>query len=192
MPTETRDRIIETTAELFRRYGYTGTGIKQIVEAANAPFGSIYHFFPGGKEHLGTETIRRSGRMYGELVGGVLAEAADAVSAMDDCFTGAAATLEETDYADACPIATVALEVASTSEPLRQATAAVFTEWIAGASAYFAEAGMDDDEARESAIAMLCLLEGAFVFSRAMRDTEALAVAGRTSAAMVEQRLGGD
>jgi len=30
------------------------------------------------------------------------------------------------DYADACPIATVALEVASTSEPLREATADVF------------------------------------------------------------------
>jgi len=51
---------------------------------------------------------------------------------------------------------------------------------------------MEGDEAREAAIAMLCLLEGAFVFSRAMRDTEALSVAGRASAALVEERLGED
>ena len=61
MPSETRERILETSGELFRRQGYMGTGVKQIVEEAGAPFGSLYHFFPGGKEELGAETIRRSG-----------------------------------------------------------------------------------------------------------------------------------
>ena len=63
---DTKERILETTAEQFRRYGYTGTGMKQIVTEASAPFGSIYHFFPGGKEQFGEETIRRSGEMYYE------------------------------------------------------------------------------------------------------------------------------
>jgi AcrR family transcriptional regulator len=58
----TKERILDNTGELFRRYGYTGTGLKQIVANANAPFGSVYHFFPGGKEQLGEEVIRRSGR----------------------------------------------------------------------------------------------------------------------------------
>ncbi len=49
----TKDRILDTTAELFRRYGYTGTGLKQVVAEAEAPFGSLYHHFPGGKEQLG-------------------------------------------------------------------------------------------------------------------------------------------
>jgi AcrR family transcriptional regulator len=44
----TKERIVGTTGELFRRQGYTGTGLKQIVAEAAAPFGSIYHFFPGG------------------------------------------------------------------------------------------------------------------------------------------------
>ena len=52
---------MDSSAELFRRQGYTATGIKQILAAANAPFGSLYHFFPGGKEQLGAETIRASG-----------------------------------------------------------------------------------------------------------------------------------
>ena len=55
---------MDSTAELFRRQGYAGTGLKQILADANAPFGSLYHFFPGGKEQLGAETILASGRLY--------------------------------------------------------------------------------------------------------------------------------
>src|SRR3954447_2346475 len=118
----TRDRILDTTAELFRHHGYTGTGLKQIVAEASAPFGSLYHFFPGGKEQLGGEVIRRSGRMYYELFEAIFEAAGGPVSALRAFSTGAAEVPRQTDYADACPIATVALEVASTNEPLRQAT----------------------------------------------------------------------
>src|SRR5688572_31527497 len=101
---KTKERILEQTAELFRRQGYTGTGMKQIVAAANAPFGSLYHFFPGGKEQLGQEVIRSSGLMYQQLIEAVVDASPDIVTGVENCFTGAAAVLEETDYADACPI----------------------------------------------------------------------------------------
>ena len=130
----TKDRILDVTADLFRRYGYTGTGMKQIVAEANAPFGSLYHFFPNGKEELGGEVIRRSGQMYKELFELIVDAAPDMVTGVSDFFMGAAETLRQTDYADACPIATVALEVASTNEPLRQATADVFESWIDAAT----------------------------------------------------------
>ena len=133
----TKNRIMDSSAELFRRQGYAGTGIKQILAAANAPFGSLYHFFPGGKEQLGAETIRSSGQLYSELFATIAAQAPDVPTAVGDFFTGAAETLVETDYADACPIATVALEVASTNEQLRVACAEVFESWIEGATRVF-------------------------------------------------------
>jgi AcrR family transcriptional regulator len=185
----TKDRIMDSTAELFRRQGYNGTGIKQILAAANAPFGSLYHFFPGGKEDLGAQTIRSSGQLYMELFATIAVQAPDVLSAVSDFFTGAAQTLEETDYADACPIATVALEVASTNEPLREACAEVFEAWIGGASAYFVAAGIAPEKARELALSMLCLLEGAFIFCRAMRSTESLHVAGASAVAAVRAAL---
>jgi hypothetical protein len=86
--------------------------------------------------------------------------------------------LRATDYADACPIATVALEVASTSEPLREATAEVFESWITGASARLVDAGIDARRARELSIFFIAVLEGAFVLSRATKSTEAVEVAG--------------
>jgi len=126
MPSQTRDRIVATSAELFRRQGFASTGVKQIVAEASAPFGSLYHFFPGGKEQLGAEVIRWSGAMYGQLIGLFFTPSADPVEATRNFFAAAGQTLVETDYADACPIATVALEVSSTSEPLREACAEVF------------------------------------------------------------------
>jgi AcrR family transcriptional regulator len=185
----TKARIMDSTAELFRRQGYNGTGVKQIVAAAAAPFGSLYHFFPGGKEQLGAEVIRSSGAMYMQLFAEIVRDAPDVLTAVGDFFDGAAETLRETDYADACPIATVALEVASTNEPLRIATAEVFDSWIERASAYFEHAGIPPARARALAFSMLSLLEGAFVFSRAMRSTEPLAAAGACAVAAVGAEL---
>ena len=167
------------TAELFRRYGYTGTGLKQIVTAASAPFGSIYHHFPGGKEQLGEAVIRRSGQMYLELFETIFDAAPDALTGVDDFFAGAAEVLRQTDYVDACPIATIALEVASSNETLRVATADVFEIWIAGAAPRLARAGLDAATARELAIFLVAALEGAFVLCRAAKSTEAMEAAGR-------------
>ena len=122
MPTEapTRQRLVESTVELFRRQGYSGTGLKAILAAAQAPFGSLYHFFPGGKEELGVAALHAGGATYRELVEAIFAEGVDVVTATANFFEGAAAVVEATDFADACPIATVALEVASTNEPMRR------------------------------------------------------------------------
>jgi AcrR family transcriptional regulator len=182
MSTPTRQRIVEAGAELLRTKGYTGTGVKEIVAAAQAPFGSLYHHFPGGKEQLGEEVIRHSGGLYGELVPLVFDGAPDVVTGVRRFFAGAAEHLDESGWQDACPIATVALEVASTSEPLRQATADVFTSWIDALAPRFAAAGLDDARARDLAITTLCGLEGAFILARAWRTRQPLHLAGDAAA----------
>lgn len=189
-PSGTKERIVEATAELFRRQGYTGTGVKRIVEEARAPFGSIYHFFPGGKEQLGEEVIRSSGASYLQLVPLIFDPAPDVARAVADFFAGAAETLAKSGYEDACPIATVALEVASTSETLRRATADVFASWIEALTRRFVEAGIPAERARTLASATLAGLEGAFVLSRAMRTTEAMDAAGALAADAVRTALG--
>ncbi|HWF31253.1 MAG TPA: TetR/AcrR family transcriptional regulator, partial [Solirubrobacteraceae bacterium] len=108
MAAQTRERIVQHSAELFRRQGFAGTGVKQIVAEASAPFGSLYHFFPGGKEQLGEEVIRSSGAIYGQLLDAFYAPGEDPVAATRNFFAAAAQTLSDSGYADACPIATVA------------------------------------------------------------------------------------
>src|SRR5947209_15889568 len=177
-PSATRERIVETSAELFRRQGYSATGVKQIVTAAQAPFGSLYHFFPGGKEELGAEAVRVSGAIYAQLIGAVFDPAPDLLTGIRTFFAAAGEHLRETGYEDACPIATVALEVSSSSEPMRVACAEVFESWIATGATRFERAGLSPEAARELTIGMLASLEGAFVLARALRTTEPLHVAG--------------
>ena len=189
MATDTKERILDTAAELFRRYGYNGTGLKQIVGDANSQLGSLYHFFPGGKDELTEQALRRSGEMYRELVEAVYEGSDDIVRGAADVYRGAGAVLKETDYADACPIATVALEVASSNDHLRRVTAEIFESWIAVATEQLTEGGLSAAKAREMAIVLIALLEGSFVLSRAMKTTEALDAAAQASSHLLSSAV---
>ena len=96
--TDTRERIVDASAELMRLQGYNATGIKQIVAAAKAPFGSIYHHFPGGKEQLGAEAVRASGKLYEDLIPAVFDPAPDLPTAVRMFFAGAGEHLGETGF----------------------------------------------------------------------------------------------
>jgi AcrR family transcriptional regulator len=185
----TRERILTATAELFRRQGYNGTGLKQVTQAAAAPFGSLYHFFPGGKVELGEAVIRSSGAAYLGLFELIYDAATDPASAVTDFFDAAAVVLEETGYLDACPIGTVALEVASTNDRLRRATDDVFRSWIDAAAGRLADAGIASDRADELATALVAGVEGGFMLSRAARSPEPMRVTGRLLRQLVEAAL---
>src|SRR4051812_37580057 len=104
---DTKARILGAAEELFSRHGYAATGLKSVLAAADAPYGSLYHFFPGGKEELGVAVVEAQGRTYRELVESIFTPEADVVDATDAFVHGAAAVVESTGFADACPIATI-------------------------------------------------------------------------------------
>ncbi|TQL67412.1 TetR family transcriptional regulator [Nocardioides albertanoniae] len=187
--TSTRTRILDASTELFRRQGMSGTGLKQIAAVAKAPFGSIYHFFPGGKDDLAGETIRRAGAEYRDLVLAFFTGPDDLLDSVATAFTAAGDVLVATDYADACPIATVALEVASTNETLRVATADAFTDWIETGARSLEQHGFTPEVSRRLIIGFVTSLEGAFVLARALRSTEPLEAAGRNVQASVREAL---
>jgi AcrR family transcriptional regulator len=180
--TTTKDRILEASTELFRRQGFANTGLKQIASQADAAFGSIYHFFPGGKDGLGEAVIRAAGRTYLGLIESSFGEIADLPATIRAFFGGAADLLTATDFKDACPIAGIALEVASTNEPLRGATAEVFAEWIDATAERITKTGLSRPQSEDLAAMMFCALEGAFILCRATRDTRPLRLAGEMAA----------
>lgn len=181
----TRERIVLASAELFRRQGYAGTGLKQIVGEAGAPFGSVYHFFPGGKEQLADEVLRTGGAFFLALYEAIVPPAETLNAGIEAFFAGAGLTLEATDYADACPIATVAGEIASTHETLRVATADVFESWLDALARDLGTAGAE--EPRALALSLLALLEGAFLLCRALRSTEPMRAGAGSALALLPQ-----
>ena len=106
--------------------------MKDVTAAADATIGSLYHFFPGGKERLAAVVFDDLGRAYLELFEMIAEAARTLTTPCEHFFDGAADVLEETDFIDICPIGTVAREVASTNEPLRQVSNEVFGELAAG------------------------------------------------------------
>jgi hypothetical protein len=87
-----------------------------------------------------------------------------------------------TGFANMCPVASVAAEVADTVEELRETSASVFQGWVDGGSGYFAARGLEASQAREVTLALIGALEGAFVLARTLRSTEPLLAAGRALA----------
>jgi AcrR family transcriptional regulator len=186
---DTRQRLVTVSADLFQRQGLTGTGIKQILSESNARFSSLYHHFPGGKDELAAEVVRISGARYQQLVEAVWDSAPDVIQSVTEVFDGASKTLEATDFAVACPIATVALEVASTNDGLREVTAEVFGAWISSGTKRLVVAGMDPQKARFVALSLISLLEGAFMLCQAAKSTEPMIAASSAAVMIVNDAL---
>lgn len=185
----TRDRIMEGTARLFGLQGYAGTGLKQIAETAGAPYGSIYHFFPGGKRQLGEEVVRWSGGIYEHVVAAVYDAEADAIAATRAIFAGAADVLVATNWETACPIATVALEVSSVDDRLREACADVFSGWIGALTERYVAHGIEPERAASLALIVLAQLEGGFLLCQTLRDRQALDAAADLAETLVRRAM---
>ena len=172
--TSSRDRFLTAATTLFRRQGYSGTGLKQIVAGGAAPVGSFYHFFPGGKEELALAAIARTHDRYDALLDRVFERTEDTAAAAVVWFDMAATALKDSDFADGCPIGTVACEVASTQDAIRQASAAVFASWRTRVADHLHREGVPRQRAHHLALLAVASLEGAILLSRTDRNTEAL------------------
>ena len=182
MARSTRESILTAAAELMRRKGYGAVGMKDIAEASGAPIGSLYHHFRGGKVQIVREALVNAGRAYALLIPSIVDEYTDLGAAIEGVFTQAADDMAATGFANMCPVASIAAEIADTVEELRETSAGVFTDWVDGGTAYFHARGLDEPRAREVTLALIGALEGAFVLARTLRSTEPLLAAGRTLA----------
>lgn len=179
MARSTRESILTAAAELMRHKGYGAVGMKGIVAASGAPIGSLYHHFPGGKVQIAREALVNAGMAYGLLIPTLIDPHDDLGEAIESVMVQAADDMANTGYANMCPVASIAAEVADTVPELRETSAAIFTGWLDGGTSYFVDRGLDDETAREVTVALIGALEGAFVLARTMRSGEPLIAAGR-------------
>jgi AcrR family transcriptional regulator len=182
MGSDTRTRFLDAGTQLFRRQGYSATGVKQLVELGQAPLGSLYHYFPGGKEQVALEGIERAAGRYEVLLERVFARYPDVGDVALAWFAMAATALRQSDFRDGCPIGTLAGEVAVTHDALRDAGRSVFTDWQRRVAARLREVGLSAREARRLATFAVASLEGAILLARVQRSTNPLTDTGRVVA----------
>ena len=145
MARSTRESILTAAAELMRRKGYGAFGMKDVVAASGAPIGSLYHHFPGGKAQIAREALINAGAAYGLAHPDPRRRVRRSRRGRRIRLRQAAADMAETGFANMCPVASVAAEVADTLEELRDAAAGIFTGWLDGGTAYFVSRGLPDE-----------------------------------------------
>ena len=169
-----KERIVIKTAELLQRQGYSGTGLKQIIEESGAPRGSLYFHFPGGKEQLAVAAIGYACNAQVKAIQAAFEQTSTAVEAMVTLIGTARDRLEESNFSEGCPIATVVLETAATSEPLQRTCRHALETWSELFSQRLVAEGHLAEDASRRALTVLTMIEGALVLSRAYRSTEPL------------------
>lgn len=117
----TREQIIETTCELLETYGYYATGLNQILAKSGTPKGSLYYYFPEGKEELTSEAIERTGRRVAERIKHELSKIEDPGEAILSFVSSIAYHVEASGFRAGGPLMIVAMETATSSERLNLA-----------------------------------------------------------------------
>lgn len=133
--------------------------------------------------------LRTSGQAYEDFVELIIRAALDPAVGMADAFEGAAELLTGSGYIDPCPIGTVAREVASTHEPLREVASAVIQNWIDRLVAIFAEAGMADAKAQSLATLCVSSIEGGFILARTKQDVSDWLAIGEQLTELIQREL---
>jgi TetR/AcrR family transcriptional repressor of lmrAB and yxaGH operons len=191
MPKSTRERVLETTCDLLEVQGYHATGLNQIIEESGTPKGSLYYYFPGGKEALAAEAIQKTG----EEVEARIVESLDAVTdpaRAVRCFIKTLARhVAASEYRAGGPITTVALEVATTSERLNSVCRETYDRWQQAFKAKLIDGGAADAEAVQLSTLIIAALEGAIILSRTRRDTAPLQAVAEQLERLVAAQTGG-
>ena len=171
-----RRAAIQSAALLFQRQGYAATGVAEVIERSDTPKGSFYFNFPDGKEQLAREALGLAGTRLTALIDKLAADAPTPLAFVSSLSNALADALEASQFAQGCPIATVALETAATSEPLRAAADMQFTAWEDAIVHGLASSRRPARRHRRQAALVLVMLEGALLVARVRRTTEPLRV----------------
>ena len=161
-----------SAALLTRRQGVEGTSFSQVIDASGAPRGSIYHYFPGGK----TQLMEEATRYGGEYIATALRKALDEGgphAALDLSEAFWREVLEQSDFAEGCPIVAATVE-GERSPTVRDAAGRVFAGWAELVADGLADHGVARSRADALGSFIFSAIEGAVVLARAQRSFEPL------------------
>jgi TetR/AcrR family transcriptional regulator, lmrAB and yxaGH operons repressor len=153
---------IPLLAEVFRELGYEGATLSRITARTGLGKGSLYHFFPGGKEEMAAAVLDHVDRWFVEHVFKPLEEGEPFVAiagmwqAVEDYFRSGRRI---------CLVGAFALD--ETRDRFPQAISRYFGRWVAALAGALIRAGKDEKTAAELAENAVLGIQGALVLMRA-------------------------
>jgi TetR/AcrR family transcriptional repressor of lmrAB and yxaGH operons len=169
---DSKEKTLAAAVKLFRRQGYHGTALHDILAEAGSPRGSLYFHFPRGKEEIGEAALALAAEALRQGIARAAAASDNAETFLVRMVRGMAAELERSDYKEGCPIATTALETAAQSEILGAATRNAFQQWELEIKRGLERFDMTTADADLVATLVLSQLEGALLLARTYRSLQ--------------------
>jgi AcrR family transcriptional regulator len=161
-----RADVIPLLAEVFRTHGYEGTTLSLISEATGLGKGSLYNFFPGGKEEMAAAVLGHVDAWFAQHVYAPLWRADDperAIAAMFDAVDGYFRS-----GGRVCLVGAMALD--ATRDSFARAIRGYFVGWIDALAAALRRRGDARGKARRKAEQAVLEIQGALVLTRALDD----------------------
>lgn len=167
-----RERMVRSAAQLIRRKGVSGTGMREIVTEAGAPRGSLQHYFPGGKEEIVSDALLWAGDLMARQTRRGLSELKSRtpsalLASIVDYWRR---DLTDEQFSAGCPLVAAAADTAATSAQLRQVLRRAFDGWLQPVAESLVELGVPHERADDLAIVVTAALEGAIILARIRRD----------------------
>lgn len=163
-----REDVIPMLAEVFRTYGFEGASLARITEGTRLGKGSIYHFFPGGKDEMAAAVLAEIDDWFRRHVFEPLRESASAAE-------GIAAMFDEVGRyflsgRKVCLVGVFAL--GNERDRFADSVRDYFNAWIDALSAALVRTGRAGPEAAALAEEVVGGIQGALVLARAFDRPE--------------------
>jgi TetR/AcrR family transcriptional repressor of nem operon len=169
----TRERIVHAAMRLFWEKGYDSTSVADVLKAAGANSGSLYHFFPGKQDLLlAVLGLYREG-IHAMLLEPAWSGIADPIERVFALLAHYRNSLVTTDCTYGCPIGSLALEIHEPDPAVRELLAANFEAWVSAVAQCLKDAGKRlPPRTKHRALAhfVLTTMEGAVMQARTFRD----------------------
>jgi TetR/AcrR family transcriptional repressor of lmrAB and yxaGH operons len=171
-----REPIIGAAVKLFRRNGYSRTGLSDIIAESNAPKGSLYHYFPDGKASIGVSAIEEAGRRIAATLASISERTETAGDMLQAYVRQLAKWMAVSGYRDGCPITTVVLELAPRDRAISDAGRKAYGARTTAFEQKFIADGFSPARARRLALVCAVAINGALVQSRIERNSRPLEI----------------
>lgn len=170
---DSRDKLVRAASRLFRRKGYSGVGLAEILTEAGLPKGSLYYHFPGGKQELADAATRWAGRQIEAVLDQTFGAAPSFEAGALAVCEAMAAAVSAGAHVPACPVLSILQAVPD--EPRLQRTAEqVYGRWTDCIAAHAARFGRPAP--REAAFSLHVRLQGAWVIAFAQQSATPFAL----------------
>jgi TetR/AcrR family transcriptional repressor of lmrAB and yxaGH operons len=165
---DVRTKMVRGAAGLLATKGVEGTSFAEVLAVTDAPRGSIYHHFPGGKSelvHAALDLVSTRALAVMESKRGSSAEAI--VEQFLDLWRQ---LLDHSEFTAGCAV--VAVTVAGSDDDLLDHAGAIFRDWTVHLAGLLVDGGVAETSARQLAVVIIAATEGAVALCRAQRSRE--------------------